>query len=237
MESRPLTIDEFYNELITKNSGKNSLFKERDRLLLGLSVMCGLREIELTQLTIGLVISPTNELNEFVELPNSITYDGYDRPFLLSNEEIQGWFVDYIKWLVSNGINTQAGNSYYGLNPNAQLFVNDDFKPFSAQKRGNGNLSPVQLNKHLDKLIKNTALWARGIRRKSFIRTCTIQSYRAGMSTNDITVTTGQGEETIKNTLVMDLAQYDPICDWFDQRKVKKAKRLESFKKRRKYMI
>ena len=39
------------------------------------------------------------------------------------------------------------------------------------------------------------------------------------MSTNDTTVTTGQGEETIKNTLVMDIAQYDPICDWFAKRK------------------
>ncbi len=237
MESRPLTIDEFYNELITKNSGRNSQFKEREKLLLGLSVMCGLREIELTQLTIGLMTSTTSEMNEFVVLPNTITYDGYDRPFLLSNEQIQEWFVDYIKWLISNGINTQTGNSHYGLNPNAQLFVNDDFKPFTVQKRGNGNLSPVQMNKHLDKLIKNAGLWNKGIRRKSFIRTCTIQSYRAGMSTNDITLTTGQGEETIKNTLVMDVAQYDIICEWFDKRKTDKAKRLASFIKRRKYMI
>ena len=57
------------------------------------------------------------------------------------------------------------------------------------------------------------------------------------MSVNDIIVTTGQGEETIKNALMMDVAQYSPISEWFEKRRTDKAKRLESFKKRRKYMI
>ena len=105
MDGSPLTTDEFYNDLIAKNSGRNSPFKERNKLLLGLAVLCGLREIELTQITIGLFVSPIGNLNEFVVLPEAITYDGYERPFLLSNEQLQTLFTDYIKWLANNGIN------------------------------------------------------------------------------------------------------------------------------------
>lgn len=235
MDGRPLVNNEFWGVLIPNSSGVNSPFKERDNLLLGLACICGLREIELSQITIGLFIAPTGEFNEFVILPESITYDGYDRPIVMAQEQLKEWFVKYVVWLINNGINTQQGKSYQGLNPNAQLFLNDDYKPFTLQKRGNDVLSPNQMNKHLDSLIKKTDLWAKGIRRKSFIRACTISAYRSDMSVNDIMITTGQSEETIKKTLVMDYEQYSPIADWFEKRRTQKAKRLESFKKRRKY--
>jgi hypothetical protein len=86
-------------------------------------------------------------------------------------------------------VRVSISKSYQGLNPNAPLFLNDDYKPFILEKCGNDVLSPNQMNKHLDSLIKKTDLWAKGIRRKSFIR-----AYRSGMSSNDIMFTTGQSE-------------------------------------------
>jgi len=237
MDGRPLVNNEFWEDLIPKSSGRNSPFKDRDNLLLGLACICGLREIELTQITIGLFIAPTGEFNEFIVLPESITYDGYERPIMIAQEQLKEWFVKYIVWLINHKISTQQGKSHQGLNPNANLFLDDDYKPFTVQSRGNGALSPNKMNKHLDSLIVKSGLWVTGIRRKSFIRACTISAYRSNMSVNDIIITTGQSEETIKKTLVMDYQQYSPIADWFEEQKTRKAKRLASFKKRRKFQI
>jgi len=237
MEGRPLVNEEFWGELIAKNSGDESEFKHRNQLQLALSCLAGFREIELTLVTINLFVSPNNELNELLIMPDSIAYDNSERPIPLSNEDLQGLIVNYLKWMLENGINTQIGDSYLGLNPNAQLFVDDDYKAYTVQKRGNDSLSPNKMNKHLDSLIKNTTLWSNGVRRKSFIRTCIIQAYKSDMSVTDIMLITGFGQETIEKVLVMDIGQYSPIYDWFIQRKEQKIKRLESFKKRRRFMI
>lgn len=237
MDGRPLTNSEFYEQLIAKNSARNDEFKEQNKLLLGLSAISGFREIELTQLTIGLFVAPTCELLSLVILPESISYDGYERPVPLDNETITEWFTEHLKWLLNSGIHTQAGKSYLGLNPNAQLFVNDDYKPFTLQKRGNDRLNPDQMNKKLDNLIKHAGLWGNGVRRKSFIRTCTINYYRYGLSVDEISIITGQSEPTIKNALAMDIGQYSVINEWFEERKAKIARRQESFKKRRRFMI
>jgi len=61
--------------------------------------------------------------------------------------------------------------------------------------------------------------------------------YRNGASTTDIMIITGFSEESIKNILTMDYVQFSPIYDWFAQRADRKQKRLESFKKRRRFMI
>ena len=65
----------------------------------------------------------------------------------------------------------------------------------------------------------------------SFVRTCGIESYRSGMSTNDIMSTTGFSDDTVSTILAMDYTAYSPIADWFIKRKETKQKRLETFKK------
>ena len=234
MEGRPLVNDEFWEGLIINISGQTSEFKARDELLLGLSCLASFREIELTLATIDLFIAPNGELNELLIIPDSIAYDDNERPIPLSNEALQKLIENYITWLLENGINTHIGDSYLGLNPNAQLFVDDNYKPYTVQSRGDA-LSPNKMNKFLDSLIKKTELWDKGIRRKSFIRTYIIQAYKSGLSVTDLMLVTGLGQDTIEKALVMDIGQYSPIYDWFVKRKDQKIKRLEAFKRRRKY--
>jgi hypothetical protein len=124
-----------------------------------------------------------------------------------------------------------------GLDPTAPLLVNDKGVSFSMQSRGEGALSPTALNKCLDTLIANAGLADIGIKRISLLRTAIIESYRSGMSTSDLMITTGFSAETISTTLAMDIEQYSPIADWFTNRQEVKVKRLEAFKKRRKFMI
>lgn len=237
MDGRPLVNDEFWGDLIDKSSGRNSQFKERDQLLLGLACLAGFREIELTLCTIDLFIAPNGELNELIVMPESIAYDNCERPIPLAHPDLQNLFQTYIKWLLNNGLNTHPGESYLGLNPNAQLFVDDSYRPYTVQKRGNDTLSPNALNKHLDSLIKRASLWDCGIRRKSFVRTFIINGYRAGMSTSDLIVISGLGHDTIEKTLTMDYEQYSPIAEWFVKRREQKVKHLESMKKRRRFML
>lgn len=236
MEGRPLVNNEFWEDLVAHISGRNSEFKARNELLLALSCLASFREIELTLATINMFVSPNGELHELLVIPDEIAYDHNERPIPLSNETLQELIENYLKWMLENGINTQMGDSYLGLDPNAQLFVDDGYKPFTVQSRGDG-LSPNKMNKHLDALIKKTALWDRGIRRKSFIRTYIIQAYRSGLSTTELMLITGLGTDTIERTLTMDIGQYSPVYDWFTKRKNQKTKRLEALKKRRKYQI
>ncbi|GIC77176.1 integrase [Moritella sp. F3] len=238
MIGRPLVDNELFKPLISRNYGKNTELKYRNKLLLLLAGLVGLREIELTLVTIDLFVSPTGALNEFVILPDSIARDGNERPILLSNEHIKDALEQYIKWLIQTGINTQPGKHYLGLDPTAELLVNDDLKKFSLQKRGNDDrLSPHAMNKRLDKLIQDAGLWDKGVRRLSLIRTCVIESYRCGMSVSDICITTGFSDDSISKILIMDYTAYSPISAFFIKRKETKQRRLESFKKRRRFMI
>jgi hypothetical protein len=174
---------------------------------------------------------------EFAVLPDSITRDGYERPVVVSHPALKEAFEQYIQWLLQSGINTQPAAHHLGLDPTAPLLVNDKGVSFSMQSRGEGVLSPSAINKCLDTLINNAGLADVGIKRISLLRTAVIESYRSGMSTSDLMITTGFSAETISTILAMDIEQYSPIADWFTNRQEVKVKRLEAFKKRRKFMI
>ena len=191
----------------------------------------GLRELELTLVTIGVFIAPNGELNEFSVLPETIARDGNERPLLLAHDGLKDAFEKYVSWLVSSGINTVPNKHYLGLDPNAPLFVDNDFKPFTVQSRGLNNISPHRMNKLLDKLISDAGLWDKGVRRMSLVRTCVVEAYRSGMSTNDIMLITGFSADSVSKILAMDYEAYSPITEWFIKRKATKQKRLESFKK------
>lgn len=202
-----------------------------------LAGIAGLRESELTLITIGLFVSPTGELREFVVLPEQITRDWFERPIVMSHPALKDALEQYINWLQQSGINSQPGKHHIGLDPTAQLLVNDKGQPFSMQSRGAGAQSPAAMNKFLDRLIEQAGLADSGVSRISLVRTAVIEGYRAGMSTTDLMITTGFSAETISTILAMDVAQYSPLADWFVQRKEAKVKRLEAFKKRRRFMI
>lgn len=237
MNGRPLTNDEFWNQLLARNCGRADPLRHRNRLALLLAGLTGLRESELTLITIGMFVSPAGELREFVVLPEDITRDGYERPIVISNPALKDALEQYLRWLIETGINTHPDNHYLGLDGTAQLLVNDKGQPFTLQSRGAGAQSPTAMSKLLDKLIENAGLADTGINRLSLVRTAVIESYRAGMSTTDLMIITGFSSETISTILAMDVAQYSPIADWFVKRKADKVKRLDSFKKRRRFMI
>lgn len=236
MEGRPLSNSELWVQLVSRNCGRNTELRHRNKLLILLAAVAGLREIELTFVTNRLFISPEGELNEIVLLPEQIARDGFERPVVLSHPELMKAFEAYFSWLIKNKINCYPHKHYKGLDPNAPLFVDDSLKAFNTQSRGN-SISPHSMNKLLDSFIKKANLWENGVRRISLIRTCVIEMYRSGASTTDIMIITGFSEESIKHILTMDYVQLSPIYDWFEQRAERKLKRLESFKKRRRFML
>lgn len=153
MGLRPLVNGELYDPLIANNFGRKLELRQRNKLLLLLAGLVGLRELELTLATISLFVAPTGELNEFVVLPESITRDGQERPVLITQDEVKKAMEHYLKWLRDNNINTLPHKHYLGVDPNAPLLVDDNYKAFTVQSRG-GFISPNALNKCLDKLIK-----------------------------------------------------------------------------------
>lgn len=89
MEGRPLTNEDFWQQLVARNCGRTDPLRHRNKLALLLAGATGLRESELTLITIGLFVSPTGELREFVELPDAITRDGFERPIVMSHPTLK----------------------------------------------------------------------------------------------------------------------------------------------------
>ena len=195
MDGRPLTNDEFWNQLIVRNCGRTDPLQHRNRLLLLLAGLTGLRESELTLITIGMFVSPTGELREFVVLPDDITRDGYERPIVMSHPAVKVALERYIEWLLESGIHTQPDKHHLGLDPTLPLLVTDKGQPYSMQSRG-GSQSPAAMNKQLDKLIEGAGFSGTGVNRLSLVRTAVVESYRAGMSTNDLMIITGFSADT-----------------------------------------
>lgn len=248
MDARIIESNELHDQLIKKNMGRNDPLRYNNQALICFAVLLGLREIELTEITNDLFITPNGELNELVVLPSTITWDSYERPIVLSNPVVINAFELHIKQQKELGINTHYHKSYMGMNPSSKVFYNEDFKSFKPQGRGEKPpkkgenetrkaRSANMMNKYLDILIRNSGLWQSGVRRKSFLYTFVCHAYREKMSVNDIMIITGLSEESVESHLVRDYSAYSPISDWFEKRRSDKKKRLISYAKRRKYML
>lgn len=59
-----------------------------------------------------------------------------------------------------------------------------------------------------------------------------IEAKLAGMSTNDIMITSGFSEDSVSKILIMDYKAYSPIYEWFIKLKSQKEERLAAFKRR-----
>lgn len=57
MKGRPLTNSEFWQQLVAKNTGRTDPLRHRNKRLLLLAGLSGLRESELTLITIDLFVS------------------------------------------------------------------------------------------------------------------------------------------------------------------------------------
>lgn len=242
MQSRPFSPTEFWEDLIKKNCGKSVEFKERNELILLLMAHCGVRPVELCLITNGLVIAPTGEMREFIVLPESITSDGKERPLLLITEEVKQAVESYYRWLHKSAINTHPNKSHLGFDPNLPMLVNDNYKEFGLQKRGktpkgDQKSLPISMNKMIDSFIEKSGLNVCGVDRKSFIKTFVIESYRADFGIKDLMILTRLSEPTILNYLASDIRQYAGIVAWFDERTDRKARRLESMQKLRRFKI
>ena len=125
MDGRPITNSELWDKLVSRNCGRNSEFKHRNRLLILLATIAGFREIELTFVTNRVFVSPEGELNEIIVLPEQISRDGFERPIVLSHPELMSAFEAYFTWLIERKLNCYPHRHYNGLDPNAPLFVNE----------------------------------------------------------------------------------------------------------------
>jgi hypothetical protein len=242
VKGRPISNSELWIDLIGKNSGRKSEFKERNKLVLVLMNHCGIRPIELCLITNQLLISSTGLLNELFIMPESISFDGNERPIPLCNDVVKDAIESYLSWLKAKGLNTHPNNSYLGFNPNLPLCVNDNYKEFGLQHRVkkvdvSKMLLPIAMNKLIDSLIIKAGLNDCGVDRTSFIKTFVIEGYRSGLSVNDLIIIGGMSDTTVKTYLAADLAQYSPITEWFIERGIRNQKKLESLRKMRRFKI
>ena len=242
MKDRPFTTDEYYESLIAKNCPRNGHFKHRNKLMLDLLSIAGLRPRELCLLSPVHFMSTKGSFSEFLLIEDDWAFNGVERPALLSHEEVQKSLNNYIKWMVKFGVNATPEKSYLGINPNKPILVDDDYKSFGLQSRGKSKsddvkLVPQKMNDYIKDLIVKSGLDKDNVGLSSFHRTWVINAYRADMDIKSIAILAGLSQETVVNYLAYDPFQYNDVVEWFESKRNKKAKRLESRKKMRRFTL
>jgi hypothetical protein len=169
------------------------------------------------------------------------SFNGSERPVVLSNEEVQASLVKYVKWMVQFGVNATPDKAYLGINPNRPILIDDDYKAFGLQSRGknknDSKLVPQKMNEYINGLISKSGLDKQNVGLGPFYRTWVINAYRAGIDVKSLSILAGLSQETVVNYLAYDPYQYNDVVEWFEQKRVKKQKLLESRKKMRRFKL
>lgn len=244
MNDRPFTTDEYYNDLVAKNCPRNGHFKHRNKLLLDLLSIAGLRPRELCLLAPINFMCPKGSFSEFLLVEDDWSFNGSERPVILSHDEVKKSFVNYIKWMVKFGVNSTPDKAYLGINPNIPIFVDDDYKPFGLQSRGKSKsnetkLVPQKMNNLINDFLMKSGLNKDNVGLASFHRTWVINAYRSSenMDVKSVAILAGVSQETVTNYLTYDPFQYNEVVEWFEEKRKKKARLLESRMKRRKFQL
>jgi hypothetical protein len=243
LNERPFTNEEYYNDLVAKNCPRNGHFKHRNKLILDLLSIAGLRPRELCLLSPHHFMCTKGSLSEFLLIESDWSFNGSERPVVLSHEEVQKSLTSYLKWMVSFGVNSTPNKAYLGINPNQAILVDNNYKPFGLQSRGKktsevAKLVPQKMNDYIKELIFKSGLSKDNVGLASFHRTWVINAYRnGGMDIKSIAILAGISQETVLNYLAYDPKQYDEVVNWFEDKRKKKARLLESRLKRRKFEL
>lgn len=242
MKDRPFTNEEYYEHLVGHNCPRNGHFKHRNKLILDLLSIAGLRPRELCLLSPSHFMAADGSFSEFLLVEEDWAFNGSERPIVLSNKEVQASFVKYIKWMVEFGVNSTPDKAYLGIDPNKPILVDDDYKPFGLQSRGKKKsddvkLIPQKMNEYINNFIIKSGLDKDNVGLGSFHRTWVINAYRADIDVKSVAILAGISQETVINYLAYDPLQYNDVVEWFESKRKKKAKLLESRKKRRRFQL
>ena len=237
LRDRLFTTEEYYNDLVAKNCPRNGHFKHRNKLILDLLTIAGLRPRELSLLSPKHFMSVKGEFSEFLLIEAEWSFNGSERPVLLSHVEVQKSFKNYIKWMVKHGVNATPDKAYLNIDPNQPVFVDDKYQPFGLQSRGDNKLVPQKMNELINSFVAKSGLGRDNVGLGSFHRTWVINAYRAGMDVKSVGILAGISCETVANYLTYDPFQFNELVDWFENKRLKKNRLIESRKKRRKYQL
>jgi hypothetical protein len=185
---------------------------------------------------------PKGSFSEFLLVEEEWSFNGSERPVILSNEEVQKSLSNYIKWMVKFGVNSAPDKAYLGINPTKPILVDDNYKSFGLQSRGkkkseDAKLVPQKMNEYIKGLILKSGLSKDNVGLASFHRTWVINAYRNSMDVKSIAIIGGISQETVVNYLAYDPKQYNDVVNWFEDKRKKKAALLESRKKRRRFTL
>ena len=64
---------------------------------------------------------PKGTFSEFLLIGEEWSFNGNERPAVLSHDEVKKSLQDYLHWMIEFGINTTPDKSFLGLDPNKPI--------------------------------------------------------------------------------------------------------------------
>ena len=160
----------------------------------GMSVL-GLTASELSLITIGDLVAKNGSVIKKWLLPKERAFNGVERIIYMTNEKHLEIIDDYLNWLIELDLFKTNSGEYRNLNPEAQLLVNDQYKPFGFTGRSSDPnkkliLQPSGMNSFMKRLISRSELKDK-VTYSSFRKSIIIRLKRAGVKNKEIMEYTG----------------------------------------------
>jgi integrase len=196
-------------------ANKGAQHGPRDQAAIAAAALWGLMASELSQVTIKDVMNTDGSLKARWTLPAHIAFNGRPRDLFTVHETLIDKLSAYVSWRSKRNIGTTNLKRFASLNPNSELFLDDQGAPFGfterSAKTGTKRVVSQQATgilRYYRDLVRRDRIAARkGLTFRDF-RRCFIQELaKARLTTRNIMAVTGIRDYAT----VSRIAKSDPI--------------------------
>jgi integrase len=176
---------------LLRRAGLRTATPLRDVALIHISLMTGLKPIEIARLRIEDYLTMDGKVREISQVRANIAYNHRRRPLFLTNKDS----VSAINAYLSHRLGTQETDHlvYRGLNPKDFLFLNDAGKPFKVARRqgfdGNNNYTSKELVDTYNRILMRSDIY--GMQYQVFRRTLARRMHERGGAEGQICIVLG----------------------------------------------
>lgn len=197
---------------IIENNADPKLGRRNAALVMG-GLYWGLTALEMCQIKVKDVISPSGEFYQVWVLPKHASYNNESRE-IHTEDHVLSFFESYVLFRIKNNWGLSNLSSYKGLDPESCFFLNDNGKEYklTGSDRGTGKISyqARSMNEQLKRMISKTDI--QGATPASFRETFIKMMYEAGCQWEELKLVTGiKTKKTLENKVRPEVRELEQV--------------------------